>query len=183
MGTNEQNTGLFTGLIDTANTVAEAKPDDGMLSGYIVKYDPQRGFGFVRDDEHNDYYFHIKAFKEKGEPEVGRYVKYVLDPREPKKGWKKSIKEFRYDAERSGDKATGSSPVSKIKCPGCGRYIIPRIYRDQSIFVSSMCPFCHEIFNAEYWDEPSLLYKIFVRLLALFVIGGPLLLLIMLLIH
>ena len=84
MGTNEQNTGLFTGLIDTANTVAEAKPDDGMLSGYIVKYDPQRGFGFVRDDEHNDYYFHIKAFKEKGEPEVGRYVKYVLDPREPK---------------------------------------------------------------------------------------------------
>ena len=46
-----------------------------------------------------------------------------------------------------------------------------------------MCPFCHEIFNAEYWDEPSLLYKIFVRLLALLVIGGPLLLLIMLLIH
>lgn len=152
MGTNEQNTGLFTGLIDTANTVAEAKPDDGMLSGYIVKYDPQRGFGFVRDDEHNDYYFHIKAFKEKGEPEVGRYVKYVLDPREPKAGRRKSIKEFRYDADLADKTEAGSSSISKIKCPKCGRYIIPRLYHGRYGSTTGLCPFCHKV--CHYTPDP-----------------------------
>jgi len=49
-------------------------------SGRVTKYNPQRGFGFIRDDnDAREVFFHISAIKGRSEPAIGARVRYVRE--------------------------------------------------------------------------------------------------------
>lgn len=52
--------------------------------GKIIKYNPDKGFGFISSPE-QDIFFHISDYPEtEGEPKVGDKVKFVLAENEDK---------------------------------------------------------------------------------------------------
>jgi CspA family cold shock protein len=74
--------------------VEKAAPDDdvrivldeaqaevaAISSGAVVKYDPRRGFGFIRgDSDGRDIFFHISSLKRGALPVPGARVRYVAE--------------------------------------------------------------------------------------------------------
>ena len=49
-------------------------PPDNFRKGTIIKYFPQSGYGFVRDDNHREIYFHLDELRFVGEKNDRRYV-------------------------------------------------------------------------------------------------------------
>lgn len=55
-----------------------------MLYGTIVKYFPDKSFGFIRSDVGHDIFFHISAVQTEGrlpDIQIGQPVKYEVTPR------------------------------------------------------------------------------------------------------
>ena len=63
-----------------------------MRYGTIVRWDPQKKFGFIRPDRGPDIFFHITALGACTEPRIepGQPVKYEIDPKTLPKRLKKS---------------------------------------------------------------------------------------------
>jgi CspA family cold shock protein len=73
---------LQTASGESKTIVFEEAPKDvaQINNGKIVKYNSQRGFGFVRDDvDGRDIFFHITAIKGRIEPPIGARVRFVRE--------------------------------------------------------------------------------------------------------
>lgn len=56
-----------------------------MATGKVRMYNPDRGFGFIRSDDGEDFFFHITAIvDEQWEPQQGRHVSFDvgINPRD-----------------------------------------------------------------------------------------------------
>jgi cold shock protein len=69
-----------------------------MRYGTIVRWDPQKKFGFIKPDQGADVFFHISALGACSEPRIepGQAVKYEVDP----KTLPKRVSKADYDPEK-----------------------------------------------------------------------------------
>ena len=93
-----------------------------MRYGTIVKYIPDKMFGFIRPDVGQDIFFHISALdagETQPEIEVGQAVKYELTPRAKSTPKDRSVS----DREQTADRSRSEQPRAKVvvlidKLPG-----------------------------------------------------------------
>jgi cold shock CspA family protein len=88
-----------------------------MRYGTIVRWDPQKKFGFIRPDRGPDIFFHITALGACTEPRIepGQPVKYEIDPKTlPKRQKKSEIDEEKPAAAPIAAKAMMVELIDKI---------------------------------------------------------------------
>ena len=91
-----------------------------MRYGTIVRWDPQKKFGFIQPDQGPDVFFHISALGACSEPriEIGQPVKYEIDP----KTLPKRVSRADYDPEKKATEKPISSAAMMVelidKIPG-----------------------------------------------------------------
>jgi cold shock CspA family protein len=57
-----------------------------MTTGTVIKWDPDRGFGFIKTEDNDSYFAHLNDFNPRVEPEPGDRVQFeiVMDDRKSK---------------------------------------------------------------------------------------------------
>jgi len=102
------------------------------VKGKIKFYNKEKGYGFIINENLEDYFFSIKDWKNIDIPETGDEVEF--EETITKKGKQaKNIKLLNKTINKS-----------KIICPNCKREIIPRIIVYHGEPEKSVCPFCGE---------------------------------------
>lgn len=111
------------------------------FKGFIISYNSEKGYGFVRSEDGEDYYFKIRAFKENTVPQVSRQVIFALG-NTYKKGQNPPISWLKYDPIATNEKHSINKDDSRIQCSHCGKKIIPRMVIMNGAPYSSHCPIC-----------------------------------------
>lgn len=108
------------------------------LQGTVKFYNKDKGFGFIHcKDTGKDYYFHITNVVGDTEPKSGYTVEFT--PQTTKKGV--SAVNINILSTETADNN------GRVKCPSCGKSMVPRImFRYQAPY-QSVCPFCGEIYK------------------------------------
>ena len=127
----------------------------GELRGYVMKFNAKDGYGFVKGEDGVDYFFRIENFDGKGElPAPGRYVVFTVSKKARQMGKAPKIAAMRFDETKTGEveDPTADGDESRVRCPHCGKLMVPRVEFANSIPVESYCPFCFNIYysNDEY---------------------------------
>ena len=127
----------------------------GELRGYVMKFNAKDGYGFVKGEDGVDYFFRIENFDGKGElPAPGRYVVFTVSKKTRQMGKAPKIAAMRFDEAKAGEAEdpTADGDESRVRCPHCGKMMVPRVEFANSIPVESYCPFCFNIYysNDEY---------------------------------
>lgn len=112
--------------------------------GFIQFYKPDEGYGFVVGDDGESYYFSIHRFKEKDIPQVGRYICFITSKKPVSKGKKPNIESLWYDPEKQGQTKLPKTDKedSRIRCPHCGKLVMPRMSFYGGVPNRSFCPLC-----------------------------------------
>ena len=123
--------------------------------GYVMKFNAKDGYGFVKGEDGVDYFFRIENFDGKGElPAPGRYVVFTVSKKARQMGKAPKIAMMRFDEAKAGEAEdpTADGDESRVRCPHCGKLMVPRVEFANSIPVESYCPFCFNIYysNDEY---------------------------------
>lgn len=123
-------------------TTPQNSSDKPEFKGFIISYNSENGYGFVRGEDGEDYYFKIHAFKENSLPQVSRQVIFTLGNTPAKKGQNPPISWLKYDSTATSEKHPVNKDDSRIQCPHCGKKIIPRMVIINGTPYSSHCPIC-----------------------------------------
>ena len=143
----------FNAGVKTPESFAKASADEHR--GYVMKFNAKDGYGFVKGADGVDYFFRIENFDGKGElPAPGRYVKFTVSNKARQMGKAPKIAAMRFDETKAGEAEdpTADGDESRVRCPHCGKLMVPRVEFANSIPVESYCPFCFSIYysNDEY---------------------------------
>lgn len=116
------------------------------MHGFIISYNSENGYGFVRGEDMQDYYFNIRAFKENALPQVSQKVVFELSDKPAKEGKNPAISWLKYDenatTQANGKATNAQSNDSRVICPHCKAKIMPRMSFYQGSPVASFCPLC-----------------------------------------
>lgn len=111
--------------------------NNNFIKGTIKFYNKDKGYGFIYSQiTDKDYYFNIKNIKGGTEPKSGYEVEFIQE--NTTKGLA-AINIKITSTEKSDSQG-------KVKCPSCGKYMVPRIMFMNAAPYNSVCPFC----GAEY---------------------------------
>lgn len=112
--------------------------------GFIQFYKPNEGYGFVVSESGETYYFSIHRFKDKDIPQTGRYVCFIPSKKPVARGKKPNIESLWYDIEKQGQTKLPKSDKedSRVRCPHCGKLVMPRMSFYQGAPDASYCPLC-----------------------------------------
>lgn len=119
---------------------------NAQMRGFIISYNSENGYGFVRGEDMQDYYFNVGAFKENALPQVSQKVVFELSNKPAKEGKNPAISWLKYDesaaTQANGKASNAQSNDSRVICPHCGAKVMPRmsVYVDKPI--ASFCPLC-----------------------------------------
>lgn len=132
----------------TPTTVSESK------RGVIVSFKQADGYGFVRGDDGEKYFFRVESVKETGLPKVGKHVIFTIVAAPRQLGKAPKIENLMFDQERDDLENPNSKQSSKVKCPKCGKWMAPRVVFRYGEPLHSICPFCFEVFkkNEEMYE-------------------------------
>ena len=136
-----------------------AAASTGELSGYVMKFNAKDGYGFVKGEDGVDYFFRIENFDGKGElPAPGRYVKFTVSKKARQMGKAPKIAAMRFDETKTGETEdpTADGDESRVRCPHCGKLMVPRVEFANSIPIESYCPFCFNIYYSNDAYKKSL---------------------------
>lgn len=125
-------------------TTPQNNNDKPEFKGFIISYNSENGYGFVRGEDGEDFYFKIRAFKENELPQISRQVIFTLNDASAKKGQNPSISWLKYDttATNKNEKHPANKDDSRIQCPHCGKKIMPRMVIMNGAPYASHCPIC-----------------------------------------
>lgn len=110
------------------------------MEGKVKFYSTERGFGYLLDDEGNDYFFSVRDLKKfDAPPKMGDLALFEVHPRKDKTSLK--AVEVRITAIQKQERED-----SRIKCPWCGTKMTPRLVFTRTIWGmkvnSAFCPYC-----------------------------------------
>ena len=125
----------------TPTTVSESK------RGVIVSFKQADGYGFVRGDDGEKYFFRVESVKETGLPKVGKHVIFTVMATPRQLGKAPKIENLMFDQERDDAEDPNAKNSSRVKCPKCGKWMAPRVVFRYGEPLHSICPFCFEMFK------------------------------------
>ena len=132
----------------TPTTVSESK------RGVILSFKQADGYGFVRGDDGEKYFFRVESVKETGLSKVGKHVIFTVMATPRQLGKAPKIENLMFDQERDDAEDPNGKNSSRVKCPKCGKWMAPRVVFRYGEPLHSICPFCFEVFkkNEEMYD-------------------------------
>lgn len=110
--------------------------------GFIQFYKPNEGYGFIVSESGETYYFSILRFKDKDIPQTGRYVCFIPSKKPVARGKKPNIESVWYDETRTNETKATNANDSRVKCPHCGKLVMPRMTFYAGRPDASFCPLC-----------------------------------------
>lgn len=126
--------------------MAKMQEQNAQMRGFIISYNSENGYGFVRGEDMQDYYFNIRAFKENALPQVSQKVVFELSNKPAKEGKNSAISWLKYDenatTQANGKATNAQSNDSRVICPHCGAKVMPRVVILNAAPYSSHCPIC-----------------------------------------
>lgn len=113
------------------------------IRGYIQSYNREKGYGFIKDENKNTYFFHVTCFDEGCEPKVGMKVKLTVSPDLVQLGKHSKASRIWLDEDaQQKHKAEKEKNDSKVVCPHCGKRVLPRMSFFHGTPSQSFCPIC-----------------------------------------
>ena len=108
--------------------------------GKVVFYNKEKGFGFVNGFDGAKYFFGYRAIEGTQFPAPGDDVEFLVSPKEPLPGKAPRINRLRLKASAND---TESEPDDgKLRCPNCGKRVVPRVVTYAGEPSASYCPLC-----------------------------------------
>lgn len=131
------------------------------MKGLIIMYNKDKGYGFVKDEDNQEYHFKDRAIAFGEMPEKGRHCEFEANPVTGNGKKKPSITTLKILAATTP--APPKLPVQnqttqrtyrddRITCPYCNRKMVPRITYWYGMHDRSLCPFCMKVVDVS--DEP-----------------------------
>ena len=115
------------------------------MKGLIVMYHKDKGYGFVKGEDNQEYHFKDQAIAFGDMPEKGRQCEFTPNPNTKPNGNKKpeieTLKVLTQAAVTSAPRKQHYRD-DRITCPHCNRKMVPRIYYLNHSPYKSNCPFC-----------------------------------------
>lgn len=150
------------------------------LSGYVMKFNAKEGYGFVKGADGVDYFFRIENFDGKGElPAPGRYVKFTVSNKARQMGKAPKIAAMRFDEAKAGEAEdpTADGDESRVRCPHCGKLMVPKVVFYHGSPEESICPFClrtlHVVHYPPLFSKKNIfVFLVFLALAWIFCFGG-----------
>lgn len=176
-------TSLTTSSVKDTNASAKAPESFAAaateeLSGYVMKFNAKDGYGFVKGEDGVDYFFRIENFDGKGElPAPGRYVKFTVSNKARQMGKAPKIAAMRFDETKTGETEdpTADGDESRVRCPHCGKMMVPKVVFYHGSPEESICPFCLRTINVVHYPplititkKKVFLFLILVMIIAVF---------------
>jgi cold shock CspA family protein len=106
------------------------------MQGTVKWYSSEKGYGFVTSDKGEDHYFNVKDINGATLPSNGDSVQFDSKPSD------KCPRAFNLKIIAKAPSQTNRPADDRIKCPSCGRQIVPRIITNRGTLDHSVCPFC-----------------------------------------
>ena len=105
------------------------------MNGTVKWFSTEKGYGFITSDSGEDHYYRVTGVKGSDLPINGDRVAF-----ESNYGEKGPVATGVCIVTKSANRST--SRDDRIKCPECGKAIVPRIITDRGSLSHSVCPFC-----------------------------------------
>lgn len=143
------------------------------MKGLIVMYNKDKGYGFVKGEDNQEYHFKDRAIAFGEMPEKGRHCEFTpsvsTQTTSNKKSKKPQIESLKVLATQVNS-APVPPPIShtrntlrpvqprsayrddRVTCPHCGKKIVPRVIYWKGMVDRSICPFCTKTIDVS--DEP-----------------------------
>lgn len=113
-------------------------------NGTVKFYSNEKGYGFIFNDEtKKDIYFHINDWSNPTVPTGNDDV--IFDIHTSGNGKQKAINIVLSKTANDKKRETFSKNDDRIKCPSCGKKIVPRIVTYAGKPTHSLCPYCATI--------------------------------------
>ena len=115
------------------------------MKGLIVMYNKDKGYGFVKGEDNQEYHFKDRAIAFGDMPEKGRQCEFTPYPNTKPNGNKKpEIETLKVLTQVATATTTKKQHYrdDRVTCPHCNRKMVPRIYYLNHAPYQSNCPFC-----------------------------------------
>ncbi len=110
-------------MLDTATEVNR--------QGKVKWFSKEKGYGFISDEQDQDFYFSVNNVKGQELPTIGTTVSFY--PHQNEKG---------HRAKSVNIQQLSNDTNSYATCSGCKKKMIPRIVFSEGRIDHSICPFC-----------------------------------------
>ncbi len=122
------------------------------LRGYIVNFNSEKGFGFIRPyegDEDVFFRFTDLRLQEGQKASNGQVVTFELSTKPVQLGRKKRALKVRIDSTAAPVTESGRPDDPRVRCtnPACGKLMVPRLIIYQGVASESLCPFCGQVYK------------------------------------
>lgn len=131
-------------------------------TGTVIFYSKEKGYGFVKSDDNEDFYFSFKALASAWIPEAGDRVTFEISKHKPKEGQKRSLRSL----DRTGEVNVAALKNGRVKCPHCKEIVYPRPYIYQGAILYNLCPSCGKIVKDFREESHSMVMDNCVRIVA-----------------
>lgn len=126
------------------------------MKGLIVMYNKDKGYGFVKGEDGQEYHFKDRAIAFGKMPEKGLQCDFEVKSREVKGNKKPQIESLKVLEQAAqtpppvththgkafNNSANQNRNDDRIICPYCHKKIVPRIYFLNTSPYASYCPYC-----------------------------------------
>jgi len=106
------------------------------MQGTVKWFSSEKGYGFITSEGDKDHYFNIRGIKGAALPSNGDSVQF--DSKSGDKGPRAFNVTITAKAEPQNNRPTDD----RIKCPNCGKKIVPRMITYRGKPEKSICPYC-----------------------------------------
>lgn len=163
----------------TAHLPVKFEPEvvEAEQKGFITKVKEDGGYGFVRGEDGEDYFFRLSVFKGLGKdelPTVGRYVNFTPQVVGQKQlGKAPRIRSLSYDPLRAdeGRLPKDQDGSGRVRCPHCGYMMHPWLRLGgesddgKKLKRHTICPICLQIYS-QVEEKPSYWWVVLLWILA-----------------
>jgi len=109
------------------------KKENKKIIGTVKWFSKEKGYGFITNEDNEDFYFNIKSIIGAELPNNSDTVEFEA---------KKAKKGMRAIDIKIVKKAENNRQDDRINCPACGKKIVPRMITYRGEPEKSVCPYC-----------------------------------------
>lgn len=117
----------------------------------------KKGFGFVRCNDGWEFFFGFRVVEETRLPRVGDKVDFLPRFQDPVPGKAPEIKRMRFSKLVPQERALLKDDLDdgRVRCPNCGKRVVPRIVTWRGKPEASYCPLCGSLLKQMMKESAS----------------------------
>jgi cold shock CspA family protein len=119
------------------------------MEGQIKWFSREKGYGFVTSQDGEDHFFAVQDVRGADLPAIGDTVRFegFVAPR----GRRARDVQILRRSSKDDSRPPAAARDDRVRCPRCGKHMVPRIITDRGALSHSVCPFCGGTFKSFRW--------------------------------